>query len=215
MGKYHLGTTDGYNPVGAGLPKFLVGSQASVNDFQALTRGIDRATVTTGYGYQVRRYSNSTVIQPNQYVVGGAVRNFQVFAAVDSNGNGFATTTIGTVNRTIPKIGSLYLDQVDGNNQIPKIPVTGNGYIVIEAYYDEFKPFPDGCVIKFVELLEANQNELDKSQYPLASVKYTPANAGAKAPAQISVTQIHESKNLACCRVKAGASRVYWQWWTV
>lgn len=215
MGKYHLGGTDGYNPIGAGLPKFLVGTPASVNQFQALNRGIDRATVTSGNGYQVRRYSNSTVIQPNQYVVGGSVRNFQIFAFVDKDGNGFATSTIGTVNRTIPKIGNLYMDQVDGSNQIPKIAVTGDGYIVIEAYYDEFKPFPDGCVLKFVSVLETNQQELEKSQYPLASVKYKPANAGAKTPAEISVTQIHESKNIACCRVKVGASRVYWQWWTV
>lgn len=215
MGKYHLGGTDGYNPIGAGLPKFLVGSPVSVNNFQAITRGIDRATVTSGYGYQVRRYSNSTVIQPNQYVVGAPSRNFQIFGFTDSNGNGFATSTIGTVNRTIPKISGLYLDQVDAEKKIPKVPVTGDGYIIIEAYYDEFKPFPDGCVIKFVPALDANQFASDKSEYPLASVKYTPASLVKNEPAQVSITQIHEGKNLACCRVKVGASRIYWQWWTV
>lgn len=215
MGQYHLGNTDGYNPVNPSLPKFLAGSATSVNDFQKLTRGIDRATISSGNGYQVRRYSNSTVIQQTQNVLGGKMRNFQIFGFVDKNNAGWVTTSIGTVNRIIPKIDSLYLDQLDSSGLPPKISVSANGYIVIEAVYDPVKPFPSTAILTFVSTLDTNQMNPSYSQYPLASVKYTPANAGAKTPADVSVTQIHESGNLSVARVKVGSSKVYWQWWRV
>lgn len=215
MGSSHLGNTDGYNSVNPFMPKFTVGKSLSVNHLQAIARATDRATITSGNGYQVRRYSNSTVIQQTPYVVGGRATNFRVFGYADLNGNGFATVSIGTVNRAIPKIDSLYLDQVDSEKMPPKISVTGNGYIVIEATYDSEKPFPSQMEIKFVSALETDTMKPATSQYPLASVKFTPADSGKKEPADVAITQLHESGNLSVARIKVGPSRVYWQWWIV
>jgi hypothetical protein len=218
MGSSHLGSTDGYNPVNSGIPKFTVGDSLSVNHLQAVARNLDRATISSGNGYQVRRYSNSTVIQANNYVAGGQFRNFQVFGYVDTNDSAWITVSIGTVNRAIPKIGTLYMDQVQtvGDSQMqPRIPVSGDGYIVIEATYDSNKPFPSVSEIKFVSQLETDTMKQASSQYPLASIKYKPANAGAKTPAEASVSQIHSSGNLAVSRVKVGSSKVYWQWWRI
>jgi hypothetical protein len=217
MGSNHIGSGGGYVPRD-GLPMLKVGDQLSIDTLNKIMEGINRATVVAGNGYQVRRYSNSTVIQPNQYVTGGGFKNFRVYGFVDANGQGFAALSIGTVNRTIPKIGSLYLDQLDGNKLSPKIPVNGIGYIVIEVTYEPDKPFPSLSEVKFVTQLETNVNAL-KSQYPLASVGYYgPKNnpeTGAREPAEVLVTQIHTEGNLSVSRVKIGQGRVYWQWWIV
>lgn len=213
MGTNHLGSGGGYVPRD-GLPMIRVGDQFSIDTLNKIIEGINRATVVAGNGYQVRRYSNSTVIQPNQYVVGGKFRNFQVYGFVDSSGQGFATCSIGTVNRTIPKIGSLYIDQVDSEKLPPKVAVTENGYIVIEVTYDPEKPFPSQSEIKFVAQLETTVNSTT-SQYPLASVGYFPAKPALKIPAEVVVSQIHAERNLSVSRVKVGQNKIYWQWWVV
>lgn len=217
MGSSHLGNTDGYNPVNPSLPKYTVGDALSVNGFQATNRAIDRATITSGNGYQVVRYSNSTVLRPTNYVVGGKFRNFQVYGFTDKTQQGWATVAIGTINRTIPKIGSYYLDQVIpiGETEVPpKIAVTGEGYIVLEVNYDSSKAFPSASEVKFVSQLQADE-QTSTSQYPLAKVVYKPANAGKKTDADVVVSQIHSEGNLSVARIKVGASKVYWQWWIV
>ena len=218
MGSRHLGSTDGYNPLFGGTPKFTVGDSLHVNKLQGLVRSIDRATVTSGNGYQVRRYSNSTVIQNTNYVAGGAFRNFQVYSYTDVSGVAYVTFSIGTVNRAIPKVGDLYMDQVTtfGETKIPpRIAVMLDGYIVIECTYDSAKPFPSVSEIKFVETLETDTMKMATSQYPLASVKYNAEDESKNQKAFVSVTQIHASGNLSVARVKAGATKVYWQWWTI
>lgn len=219
MGSRHLGSTDGYNPIFSGTPKFTVGDSLHVNKLQALSRSIDRATVTTGNGYQVRRYSNSTVIQSTNYVTGGAFRNFQVFGYTDSNDNCWISASIGTVNRAIPKVGSNYMDQpeaeIGGGLVNPRILITADGYIVIECTYDSQKPFPSVSVIKFVTALETDTMKMATSQYPLASIKYNAGDESKDEKPSVSVTQIHASGNLSVARVKAGATKVYWQWWTI
>jgi hypothetical protein len=213
MGSKHLGSSSGYIPRD-GLPMLRVGDQFSIDTFNKIVEGINRATVVAGNGYQVRRYSNSTVIQPSNYVVGGKFRNFQIFGYVDASGNAYVTCSIGTVNRTIPKIGSLQLDQVDAQKLPPKVAVNGNGYIVIEVTYEPEKPFPSFSEIKFVNQLETAQHQM-KSQYPLASVSLEPANSATGTPPQVLVSQIHAQDNLSVARIKVGQNRVYWQWWTI
>ena len=218
MGSSHLGNTDGYNPVNSGIPKFIIGGGFSVNHLQAISKAVDRAHISSGDGYQVRQYSNSTVIQVNNTATGGQFRNFQVFGYADSNDNCFITVSVGTVNRVIPKVGSLYMDQVqtiNGSILPPRISVSGNGYVVVECTYESGKPFPSVSEIKFVTALETDAMKSATSQYPLASVTYTPANAGAKTPASVTASQIHSTGNLSVARIKAGSSKVYWQWWTV
>lgn len=213
MGSNHLGSSNGYVPRD-GLPMLRVGDQLSIDTFNKIIEGINRATVVAGNGYQVRRYSNSTVIQPNNYVVGGKFRNFQVYGFVDASGQGFVTSSIGTVNRTIPKIGSKYLDQLDTDKLPPKVAVSATGYIVIEVTYDANKPFPSQSEIKFVSQLQTDTNQVT-SQYPLASVSFVPANSAIKKPAEVLVSQIHSERNLSVSRVKVGQNKVYWQWWTI
>lgn len=213
MGNNHLGSSSGYVPRD-GLPLLRVGDQFSIDTLNKIIEGINRATIVAGNGYQVRRYSNATVIQPNNYVVGGRFRNFQVYGFVNANNQGFITCSIGTVNRTIPKIGSLYIDQVDTDKLPPKVAVNQSGYIVIEVTYDPEKPFPSQSEIKFVTQLETTANSTT-SQYPLASVSYFPANSALKIPAEVAVSQIHSERNLSVSRVKVGQNKIYWQWWLV
>lgn len=217
MGVNHLGSSNGYVPRD-GLPMLRVGDQFDINTLNKILEGINRATVVAGNGYQVRRYSNSTVIQTSPYVTGGAFKNFRVFGFVNESGQGFATLSIGTVNRTIPKINGKYLDQLDDDKMSPKVQVTGIGYIVLEAKYDANKPFPSETEVKFVTALPTEERG-ESSQYPLASVGFYPAKYNpvtkSQDPAEVLVTQIHSQGNLSVARVKVGQGRFYWQWWTV
>ena len=214
MGSGHLSSGGGYVPRD-GLPLIKVGDQLDIVALNKIIHGINRASIVTGEGYQVRRYSNATVIQPKQYVSGGKFRNFQVYCYIDANGQGHCTTSIGTVNRCIPKIGGLYLDNADSNGLQPKVSgVSSDGYIVVEATYAANKPFPSESTIKFVTALETTSNS-NTSQYPLASIKYKSADSSKKEPAQLLTSQIHPERNLSVSRVKVGASTFYWQWWQV
>ena len=218
MGSGHLSSGGGYVPRD-GLPLIKVGDQLDIVALNKIIQGINRASVVTGEGYQVRRYSNATVIQPKQYVTGGKFRNFQVYCYVDANGQGHCTTSIGTVNRCIPKINGKYLDSTDPSTKLqPQIDgVSSNGYIVIEATYADGKPFPSESTIKFVTALETVSNGTT-SQYPLASVKYQGASTssnGERLPAQVIASQLHPERNLSVSRVKVGKTTLYWQWWQV
>jgi hypothetical protein len=217
MGSGHLNSGGGYVPRD-GLPLLKVGDQLDIGALNKIIQGINRASIVTGEGYQVRRYSNATVIQPKQYVSGGKFRNFQVYCYIDANGQGHCTVSIGTVNRCIPKINGRYLDNADSNGLQPKVSgVSSNGYIVIEANYADNKPFPSESNIKFVTELQTTQNS-NTSQYPLASVKYKNAStssSGAKEPAGLLTSQLHDERNLSVSRVKVGQSTFYWQWWIV
>ena len=214
MGSSHLNSGGGYVPRD-GLPLIKVGDQLDIVALNKIIQGINRASIVTGEGYQVRRYSNATVIQPKQYVSGGKFRNFQVYCYIDANGQGHCTTSIGTVNRCIPKIGGLYLDNADSNGLQPKVSgVSSDGYIVVEATYAANKPFPSESTIKFVTALETTSNS-NTSQYPLASIKYKPADSSKKEPAGLITSQLHPERNLSVSRVKVGASTFYWQWWQV
>ena len=213
MGSLHNSAGSGYVPRD-GLPMLNVGDTLDIEKLNKIIEGINRATVVSGNGYQVRRYSNATVIQPTQSVAGGKFRNFQVYGFVDESNQGYATCSIGTVNRTIPKMGNLYLDQTDSQKTPPKITINGNGYIVVEAKYDENKPFPSESEVKFVPQLQTDYQALT-SQYPLASVTYNLADFANKKPAEVVVSQIHSEKNLSVSRIKVGQNKIYWQWWTV
>ena len=218
MGSGHLNSGGGYVPRD-GLPLIKVGDQLDIVALNKIIQGINRASIVTGEGYQVRRYSNATVIQPKQYVSGGKFRNFQVYCYVDANGQGHCTTSIGTVNRCIPKINGKYLDSVDPATGLqPQIDgVASDGYIVIEATYADDKPFPSDTVIKFVTELET-VSSTNKSQYPLASVKYKSAstsNNNERIPPQVIASQLHAERNLSVSRVKVGLVKHFWQWWIV
>lgn len=217
MGSGHLNSGGGYVPRD-GLPLIKVGDQLDIVALNQIIQGINKASIVSGEGYQVRRYSNATVIQPKQYVSGGKFRNFQVYCYLDASGQGHCTTSIGTVNRCIPKIAGRYLDHTDGNGLQPQVDgVSGNGYIVIEATYAADKPFPSESTIKFVTELQTTQNS-NTSQYPLASVVYRPARAlsgGGQEPAQLFASQLHPERNLSVSRVKVGKNTLFWQWWQV
>lgn len=218
MGQYHLGSTDDYNPRGS-TPKFRVGDIASVNDFQSLSRSIDRASVVSGNGYQVRRYSNSTVIQNNQSVVGGKLKNFQVYCYVDANGLCWATSTVGTVNRCVPKMQgtNLYLDQVDENQLAPRVQFGNDGWIVIAALYEADYPFPRNLEIKFTTTDPASGG-LDTPTlggYPLAKVTIIQPSSQNGNVKSISTVQYHGDGNLGVSRLKVGAEKVFWNWWII
>lgn len=218
MGSNHLNSGGGYVPRD-GLPLIKVGDQLDIGALNSIIQGINKASIVSGEGYQVRRYSNATVIQPNKYVAGGSFRNFQVFCYIDSSGQGHCTTSIGTVNRCIPQIQGKYLDSTDPSTGLqPQIDgIQADGYIVVEATYEDGKPFPSQSTIKFVPQLETVTNS-NTSQYPLASVKYKNAGTssnGSREPAQIYASQIHAERNLSVSRVKVGQTRLFWQWWVV
>jgi hypothetical protein len=202
--KYTLGNSGGYVPRGE-LPSFNGINQLTANHLQAITRGIDRATVVSGEGYEVARYSNATVIRPKRYVTGSGFRNFQVFTYTDSSNNVYATVSVGTVNRVIAKIGSLYLDQVDPTDC----------YIVVESTYEPNKPFPTEAEIKQYGSFPSGMDTETKSVYILASVKYVAPSDKNGNVASANASQIHERGNLACSRIRVGGEKAVWQWWTV
>lgn len=216
MGSNHLGSGGGYVPR-EGLPTIKVGDQLNINHVQNIVKGIDRATVVYGNGYQVRRYSNSTVIQPNNYVVGAGFKNFQVFTYTSDTKQCYCTVSVGTVNRVIPKIDTLYIDNVDSNTGlVPRIEVSQDGYIVLESVYENNKPFPKVAYVKFYP--SAGLQPLDNqnaSKYILASVKYNPATQENGNIPFLNVTQFHTGGNVAVSRIKISSQDPIWHWWVV
>lgn len=218
MGSFHLGGTDGYNPRGD-LPKFTVGNALSVNDLQSITRGIDRASIVSGDGYRVKRYSNSTVIEVNQQVAGGVLKNFQIYCYVDKNGLCWATSSIGTVNRSVPKMygTGLYLDQLDNDGLAPKVQITNDGWIVVAAQYEANYPFPRDVDIRFTTT-DPSSGGLDTATlggYPLASVQIIQPSSQNGNVKSVKTTQYHSDGNLGVSRLKVGSEKVFWNWWIV
>ena len=204
------------NPSSPYLPKIRPDQTLTPSFVGKMIRGIDASTPRFGSGYQVANYSTGSVLRlPTPFSMGAPQTNFFVYLYKDEKLNiTYAIVSVGTVNRCIPQIDNKYLDQLMPDGLPPKIALPDVGYIVIEAKYEANKPFPSSSVIKWVKKSDLNINsETNTSQYPLASIETTIATA--KSPKAITCTQIHLQGNVAVNRFKIGASKYYWQWYTV
>ena len=194
------------------LPSIRPNQQLTPSFVGKIINAIDSSTPRFGNGYQVANYSTGSVMRFNTpFTAGAPTTNFMVNAYTDGKA-GWATVSIGTVNRRVPKIGSKYIDQYDKDGLAPKVQLLSDGYVVIEAKYEANKPFPDNVEVKFIATLPTTQ-ETSVSLYPLAKV--VGKNATKDNPAMILVNQMHLEGNLAVNRYKIGASTYYWQWYTV
>lgn len=111
------------------------------------------------------------------------------------------TITPGTVNRYVPKIGSVYIDATTQ----PQITVTGEGYIVVGVSYEVNKFFPRTAVITFVSGSTVPADTNTEGYYPLAKIN---SSGGS----DFTLVRLSEKGNLVVNRLKAGASTAVW-WW--
>jgi hypothetical protein len=113
--------------------------------------------------------------------------------------------TPGTVNRYVPKIGSVYIDAVTP----PTITAEGPGFICVKCTYEADKFFPRTATIVFEPGETPPVDTNTESYYPLARVNETTVGEENI----LSMVPLVEPSNLAVNRLKAGASTATW-WWT-
>lgn len=204
--------TPNRSPSSPYLPSVKPNQQLTPSFVGKIINAIDSSTPRFGNGYQIGNYATGSVMRFNTpFTAGAPMTNFMVTAWTEK-GQSWATVSVGTVNRRVPKIGSKYLDQPDANGLFPKIQVLSDGYVVLEAKYEANKPFPDNVEVKFVATLGTNM-ETNVSTYALAKV--VGKNATHTTPAMVLTNQMHLEGNLAVNRYKIGTNIFYWQWYTV
>jgi len=111
----------------------------------------------------------------------------------------------GTVNRYIPKIGSVYIDAASA----PKITVSGPGYICVKCTYAANSFFPRTATIVFETGDTPPVDTNSQSFYPLAKVNEETTGGVTS----LTFTRLVEPANLVVNRLKAGANNATW-WWT-
>jgi hypothetical protein len=116
------------------------------------------------------------------------------------------TITPGTVNRYIPKIGTVYIDATPP----PQITVNDNGYILVKVTYEVNKYFPRTAEIVFMAVSSPPADTNTESYYPLATVTKTTVSGTD----YYSLSIFGNNSNLVVNRLKAGANIATW-WWDV
>lgn len=210
--------SSGYVPRDSQIPNVKSGDALTPRYVQKITQGIERSSVVNGVGYGVQRLSNATILSIPKSNNGAtvSVSNFKVtIVTVDKtvSTDARAYVSVGTVNRCIPKIGTVYLDRLrPSDNKQPYVEFGNDGYIGIKVTYTAGVPFPSTSVIEWRSSLPTTSTD-SESFYPLASVTWN-LNAQTEA-VEATVTQIHLSRNLSVNRFKIGTSTYYWQWYLV
>jgi hypothetical protein len=105
----------------------------------------------------------------------------------------------GTVNRYIPTMGGVYLD----DSTPPTITITGAGHVLVRATYESGKFFPRTATIVFESGSTPPADTNTDSYFPLAKVNST---SGVYSIVKLS------SGNLVVNRLKAGDNTATW-WW--
>lgn len=119
------------------------------------------------------------------------------------NGTNKYLISPGTVNRIVPKIGSIYLDAPTK----PELTVTANGYICVMLTHEADSFFPrTASIIHHPGAATPGDTETE-GYYPLAKVNITETEAGTQYE-----TIILSYGNLVCNRLKAGANTAVWYW---
>ena len=207
-----LDTSSGRTPHSNYLPSVKPDQELTPKFIGKIIQAVDNSTPRFGAGYQVVNYSGGSVLRiPTPNGSAAAPFNFQVSAFIEK-GVCYATISVGTVNRVVPKIVDKYMDEL--KNDLPPLLICNSpvGYIVIEVTAQPNKPFPSTAEIKYVTTI-TDADTSTKSIYVLAKVTGTPPTKDA--PAKVDVSQYHLAGNMAVNRFKIGASTVYFQWYVV
>ena len=109
----------------------------------------------------------------------------------------------GTVNRIIPKIGSVYLDAATK----PQLTVTVSGYICVQLTHETDSFFPRTATIIHHPGAVTPADTETTGYYPLAKVNITETEEGTKYE-----TIVFSYGNFVCNRLKAGANTAVWYW---
>jgi hypothetical protein len=112
----------------------------------------------------------------------------------------------GTVNRIVPKIGSVFIDA----STPPEITVTGEGYICIKLTYVAATFFPRTAEIIFNAGTSTPADTETEGYYPLAKVNAV--TVGAVTTYSLIILSYG---NFVCNRLKSGANPAVWYWSTI
>jgi hypothetical protein len=155
--------------------------------------------IQPGLGYTFDSSSSGFTIDTSEPFP-GPVNTSVVYLDPYLNGDK-AGATPGTVNRYIPKIGSVYLDAATP----PTITIEGAGHICVKATYEANKFFPRTATIVYEYGSTPPADTSTDSYYPLAKV-----NASGSVYTMVKLA----SGNLVVNRLKAGDNLATW-WWDV
>jgi hypothetical protein len=134
-----------------------------------------------------------------------AVNNYRPLYPTNDGSNKVFVSP-GTVNRIVPKIGSVYLDAATA----PDITVTGEGYISIKLTYVAATFFPRTAEIIFNAGTATPADTETIGYYPLAKVNSV--TVGAITTYSLIVFSYG---NFICNRLKSGANPAAWYWATI
>lgn len=119
------------------------------------------------------------------------------------NGTNKYLISPGTVNRIVPKIGSVYLDA----STKPELTIPSSGYICVMLTHEVDSFFPRTATIVFHAGSVTPGDTETTGYWPLAKVNVTETEEGTKYE-----TIPFSYGNLVCNRLKAGANTAVWYW---
>jgi hypothetical protein len=153
-----------------------------------------------GYGFCSSGYGAS--LDLSEPFPGDSSGAYRPLFATNVGGNKFQVSP-GTVNRIVPKIGSVYLDA----STKPQLTVTASGYICVLLTHETDSFFPRTATIIFHTGSATPGDTETNGYYPLAKVNVTETEAGTQYE-----TIVFSYGNFVCNRLKAGANTAVWYW---
>ncbi len=181
---------------------FSAGEPISASALNKLASGVGQAMTMPSNDVQFMGNTGGTA-----YALGQQVYYAPTANPLDPQINGDKVTIVpGTVNRYIPKIGTVYIDATPP----PQITVNDNGYILVKVTYEVNKYFPRTAEIVFMAVSSPPADTNTESYYPLATVTKTTISGTD----YYSLGVFGYNSNLVVNRLKAGANIATW-WWDI
>lgn len=199
------GGSSARNPFYLGLPKLKSGGVITPSTINNLSYAVDKFAIKTAKGYRVERNNGGTVLRINQpnYLVNPIIP-FQC-SLHQTNSIWKVSSTVGTVNGIIPKIGGKYLDDYRGDGY-PMLTFSEEGFVCLAIIRDEKSYFPKNVEMVFIEGDDMSEiNDTENVGYKcIATVKKLEGN-------MFRITNLVYG-NFCVNRVKAGTSGAIYTW---
>jgi hypothetical protein len=158
--------------------------------------------IQPGVGYTFDSSSKGFTFDTSDQFPSIEVTEYRPLYVTNAGGNKFEVSP-GTVNRIVPKIGSVYLDA----SEKPQVTVTASGYICVMLTHETDSFFPRTATIVFHAGSVTPGDTETTGYWPLAKVNVTETEAGTQYE-----TITFSYGNLVCNRLKAGANTAVWYW---
>jgi hypothetical protein len=158
--------------------------------------------IQPGVGYTFDSSSKGFTFDTSDQFPAIDVTRYKPLYVTNVGGNKFEVSP-GTVNRIVPKIGSIYLDA----STKPQLTIIASGYVCVALTHETDSFFPRTATIVFHTGSATPGDTETTGYYPLAKVNVTETDEGTQYE-----TIVMSYGNFVCNRLKAGASTAVWYW---